>query len=68
MTKGLKPCPFCGSEKIGIKFVDGGAEGLLRYVVFCTECTGSVMARPSSNIQMTHLYEAKTKWNRRVKE
>lgn len=64
----FNPCPFCGSENIGSTYIDGGAGGLLRYVVFCKECMGSIISLPTADIRMTHLYEAKAKWNRRVSE
>lgn len=58
MTDKLKPCPFCGSEEVGV--VDHiSPQGDKNYTVICVSCGASV------NNYSTPQY-AKRKWNGRV--
>ena len=62
----LKPCPFCGSEKIGVRRRRGGRPGhqapYYREIVYCKKCgaESGLGKRPGAAVK---------RWNRRsVKE
>ena len=68
MTEELKPCPFCGSEKIGKSYINLGATGLPQYMVYCKECKSAICHVIPSEASMTYVYDATKMWNRRVSE
>lgn len=55
MIDDLKPCPFCGCERIGVEW---NAHNL--YQIWCRDC-GCLLSRKT-------IAQTEKAWNRRVKE
>jgi Lar family restriction alleviation protein len=67
MTEELKPCPFCGSVAIGIRYEGQPA---LKYAFLCSDCgasTGAVYVggTPSGSVINFDNPDAVKRWNTR---
>lgn len=66
MTANLKPCPFCGGDKLIICKTDFGFEEQTVYAVSCRypECHGGIYALSHGNFETKD--EAIAAWNTRA--
>ncbi|MCX8602427.1 MULTISPECIES: Lar family restriction alleviation protein [unclassified Gilliamella] len=56
MTKQLKPCTFCGSKDLSVKYIDYNC-----YAVECNNCGAMGRFRETKN-------DAQSAWNSRIDE
>ena len=62
MTEKLKPCPFCGNDKINICRYERTGESFSMYAAYCDYSEGGCGAESGRRYSIDSVKEA---WNRR---